>query len=97
MAQNIRITIAGKTFAVVASDAAQERAMRLAAEHINAKFASLDSRFPDKLFEDKLLLVALGESVSKILLQERLKDVADEAGDLERQIDAYLKDAESNR
>lgn len=91
MAQNITLTIAGKTFAVVAADAAQERAMRIAAEQINAKLTNLDAKFPDKPFADKLLLVALSESVSKVLLQDQSKAVAEEAGGLERLIDGYLK------
>lgn len=88
--QNITLQIAGKEFALKASSPEQEQAMRLSAERINATLAKYDEKYPGKPLDDKLIFVCLNETVSRILMQNKLSALSAEVTALKDDTDAYL-------
>lgn len=92
--QNITLKIAGKEFALRASSPEMEQAMRIASEHINASLAKYDQKYPGKPLDDKLIFVCLNETVSKILMQNRISALSVEVNSLKNDTDAYLKGIE---
>lgn len=90
MAQNITIKIAGKEFPLSSSGEESERMMRLAAEDVGKLLAKYDAKMPDRSLEDKLILVALGETVEKIRVHSRISEIAAEADSLKSEIAGYL-------
>ena len=90
MAQNIKLKIAGNEYPMVAPTPEMEEAMRLAADEINRKFYSYDSKYPDKTTLDKLIIVTLNETVNRIACQKRMQQLGEEAKELQDDLDAYL-------
>lgn len=96
MGQNITLKIAGKDYSLKASTPEMERYMRLASEEINKLMAKYDEKFPDRNTEDKMAFVALNETVSKIMNQDKVSSIQEEALSLKSEIDNYLKDKTGN-
>lgn len=90
MAQNIKLKIAGNEYPMVAATPEMEEAMRLAAEEINRKFNSYDSKYPDKAPLDKLIIVTLNETVNRIACQKKMQQLGVEAKELQDEIEAYV-------
>ena len=90
MSQNIKLKIAGIEYPMVATSPEMEEAMRLAADEINRKYYSYDSKYPDKSALDKLIIVTLNETVNRIACQKRKQQLGAEAKELQEDLDAYL-------
>ena len=90
MDQSITINLAGRELHLKASSPDMERLMRLAADDINAKLESYTVRYMDRSFEDKLAVVALQETVNRLVAQKRLNAASSEADALKGELDAYL-------
>ena len=91
MDQSITIKIAGNDFSLKASSPEMEQYMRLAAEDINRRLAAYDDKYPDKQLADKLSLVALNETVSRIGALARLDALKKESDTLQSELSAYLE------
>ena len=91
MAQNIKLRIAGIEYPMVANTPEMEETMRLAADEINRKYSSYDSKYPDKSTLDKLIIVTLNETVNRIACQKMMQQLGAEAKELQDDLDAYLE------
>ena len=77
MDQSITLTIAGKVYPLKAATPEMEQAMRIAAEAIGKRLAQYDAKYPDKDLTDKLVFVALNESVNRIAAQRKFAALED--------------------
>lgn len=94
MEQNITIKIAGKDYALKVTSPEMEQLMRMAAETINEKLMDYDSKYPEKTLADKLALISLTVTVSKLSYYRKLKSVNEEAKRMLDQTNSYLKNNE---
>ncbi len=94
MEQNITIKIAGKDYALKVTSPEMEQLMRMAAETINEKLMDYDSKYPEKTLADKLALISLTVTVSKLSYYRKLKSVNEEAKRMLDQTSSYLKNNE---
>ena len=94
MEQNITIKIAGKDYALKVTSPEMEQLMRIAAETINEKLMDYDSKYPEKTLADKLALISLTVTVSKLSYYRKLKSVNEEAKRMFDQTNSYLKNNE---
>lgn len=94
MEQNITIKIAGKDYALKVTSPEMEQLMRIAAETINEKLMDYDSKYPEKTLADKLALISLTVTVSKLSYYRKLKSVNEEAKRMLDQTSSYLKNNE---
>ena len=94
MEQNITIKIAGKDYALKVKSPEMEQLMRIAAETINEKLMDYDSKYPEKTLADKLALISLTVTVSKLSYYRKLKSVNEEAKRMLDQTNSYLKNNE---
>ncbi|MDD5951246.1 MAG: cell division protein ZapA [Bacteroidales bacterium] len=94
MEQNITIKIAGKDYALKVTSPEMEQLMRMAAETINEKLMDYDSKYPEKTLADKLALISLTVTVSKLSYYRKLKSVNEEAKRMLDQTNSYLKNSE---
>ena len=94
MEQNITIKIAGKDYALKVTSPEMEQLMRIAAETINEKLMDYDSKYPEKTLADKLALISLTVTVSKLSYYRKRKSVNEEAKRMLDQANSYLKDNE---
>ncbi|MCI5619037.1 MAG: cell division protein ZapA [Rikenellaceae bacterium] len=94
MEQNITIKIAGKDYALKVTSPEMEQLMRIAAETINEKLMDYDSKYPEKTLADKLALISLTVTVSKLSYYRKLKSVNEEAKRMLDQTNSYLKNNE---
>ncbi|MBQ9547630.1 MAG: cell division protein ZapA [Bacteroidales bacterium] len=97
MEQSIKLKIAGKEFSLKAKSPEQESLMRRAAERINASLAKYDEKFPQLERVDKLIFVALNESVSALSLREQSEQSTAGLEALAASLDAYLNDIKTDR
>lgn len=93
---SIKIKIAGKEYTLVATQES-EHYMRLAADKINAMLADYDTRYPDQTMVDKLVFVALTNTISMFVAKKGLAQSTDETAKLEKDLKAYLNKIETNR
>lgn len=89
--QRIRLVIGGRAYPMEAESPEMERLLRLAAEDVNEMLAALNEKFPTTPFEDKLMIVAVRESVAKLLSQGNMQRFEDEADALGKDLAAYLE------
>ena len=92
MDQKITIKLGGKEFKLTASSPQQEEAIRLATNTINNRLQELTTRHPGKPIVDLMAMVALNETVSRIILQKDLKKFDAESGKLGEDLERYLSD-----
>ena len=87
---SITLKIAGKEDTLVATQES-EHYMRLSADKINAMLADYDARYPDQTLADKLVFVALMNTISMLVAKKGLAQNTDEIAKLEKELKAYLK------
>ena len=97
MAQSITLKIAGKEYSLVAKDSEMEHYMRCAASDINAMLSTYDKKFPDKPELDKLVFVALNQTVGKLNALHRLEVINSQETKLEKDLQGYLDKLETPR
>ena len=90
MDRKITIKIGAKEFKLTASSPQQEEAIRLAANTINNRLQEYTTRHPGKPIVDIMAMVALNETVSRIVLQKELKNVDAECGKLGEDLERYI-------
>ena len=73
MGQKVTLKIGGRDYSLTAESEELEQMMRLAAVDVDKSLTQFNARFPDTSLEDKLIFVAVQETVRK-----------DAAGDLFR-------------
>ncbi|MBO4466430.1 MAG: cell division protein ZapA [Bacteroidales bacterium] len=93
---SITLKIAGKEYSLVATQES-EHYMRMAADKINAMLADYDTRYPDQTLADKLVFVALTNTISMLVAKKGLAQNTDETAKLEKELKAYLNKIETNR
>lgn len=91
MAQNIKLKILGTEYPMAVTSEEMEYAMRTAADEINKKYDTYDSKYPGKPQLDKLVLVTLNETVNRIACQMKMEALGTEASSLKDEIESYLK------
>lgn len=96
MAQSITIKIAGCEYPMKVTSPEMEQAMRIAAETINKRLTAFDVKYPNKTLSDKLIFIALNETMNKIHSQRDLAKVGNEAAALQKDLEAYLKTIENS-
>ena len=90
MDRKISIKIGSREFNLTASSPQQEEAIRLAAITINKRLQDYTTRHPGKNIVDIMSMVALNETVSRIVLQKELKSRDAETAKLGEDLDRYL-------
>lgn len=90
MDRKITIKIGEKEFKLSASSPQMEEAIRLAAGTINNRLKDYTTRHPGKPMVDIIAMVALNETVSRIILQKELKHVDAECDKLGEDLERYL-------
>lgn len=94
MEQSITLKIAGKEFPLKVTSPEMEQVMRIAAEKINEKLTAYDAKFPGKELVDKLIFVALTETVSRLTTQRKLSLELEQEKALLSQIECYMEKIE---
>ena len=94
MDQSINLKIAGKEYPLKVSTPEMEEVLRSAAEDIQAMLNRYTEKFHDKNLEDKLVFVALQETVQKISAQRKLQSLSDEVATFSSDMATYLKGTE---
>ncbi len=95
--QSITLRIAGKEYPLKAKSPEAEQVMRLAAEEINNMLSFYNTNYPDQSDFDKLVLVALGQSVGKINASRAAARLSADMDNLDDQLGGYLASIEKNR
>ena len=90
MDRKISIKIGTREFKLSASSPQQEEAIRLAAQTINKRLQDLTTHHPGKNMVDIMSMVALNETVSRIVLQKELKSRDAETEKLGKDLERYL-------
>ena len=90
MDRKISIKIGTREFKLTASSPQQEEAIRLAAQTINNRLQDYTTRHPGKNMVDIMSMVALNETVSRIVLQKELKSRDAESDKLSEDLQRYL-------
>ena len=90
MDRKISIKIGAREFKLTASSPQQEEAIRLAAQTINNRLQDYTTRHPGKNMVDIMSMVALNETVSRIVLQKELKSRDAESDKLSEDLQRYL-------
>ena len=90
MDRKISIKIGAREFKLTASSPQQEEAIRLAAQTINNRLQDYTTRHPGKNMVDIMSMVALNETVSRIVLQKELKCRDAESDKLSEDLQRYL-------
>lgn len=90
MDRKITIKIGDKEFKLTASSPQMEEAIRLAAGTISNRLKDYTTRHPGKPIVDIMSMVALNETVSRIILQKELKSVDAESDKLVEDLERYL-------
>lgn len=93
---SIVLKIAGKEYKLVATQES-EHYMRMASEQINSMLADYNQRYPDQTLSDKLVFVALTNTISMLIAKKGLAQNNEETLKLEKDLKAYLKKIETNR
>lgn len=93
---SITLKIAGKEYTLVATQES-EHYMRLASDKINSMLADYDQKYPDQTVADKLVFVALMNTISMLVAKKGLAQNTDETAKLEKELKAYLNKIETNR
>ncbi|MBO4447443.1 MAG: cell division protein ZapA [Bacteroidales bacterium] len=91
MAQSIKIKIAGREYPFQVTSEDQEHYMRLAADDVNETLATYSQKFPDKELADKLVFVALIETMARLRFQKKAALAEQEANSLGSELKAYLE------
>ena len=93
---SITLKIGGKEYKLVATQES-EHYMRLAADRINSMLEEYDAKYPDQTMADKLVFVALMNTISMLVAKKGLAQNTDELAKLEKELKAYLNKIETNR
>ncbi len=93
---SITLKVAGKEYSLVATQES-EHYLRLAAETINTALDGYDRRYPNQTQMDKLVLVALSETVSKLVIKRNYDRSSESVSRLERELHSYLDKTGTNR
>ncbi|MCR5004246.1 MAG: cell division protein ZapA [Bacteroidales bacterium] len=94
MEQSITIRIAGQDYPLKAKTPEMEELMRTAAENINQKLAAYDAKIRGRSLSDKLTFVSLNETVARLQLEKKLKDLEEKVSVLHRVTESYLDKTE---
>ncbi len=94
MEQSITIRIADQEYPLKAKSPEMEQLMRLAAENVNQKLAAYNAKIRGRSLADKLTFVSLNETVARLQLEKRLKDLEDKVKALHLDTEAYLEKTE---
>ena len=97
MSQSIKLKIAGKEYSLVAKDAEMEHYMRFAARDINQMIETYNKKYPDTQLFDKLVFVALHQTVGKLSSLHKLEVLKGQEDKLEKDLQAYLDKLDINR
>lgn len=89
--QRITLFVAGKEFKHTAENPQMERCMRKAADEVNKMLEELEISYQAVPFEDKLSLIALRQTVAKLVAQEELAGQRDELRSMDGALASYLK------
>ncbi|MCR5561240.1 MAG: cell division protein ZapA [Bacteroidales bacterium] len=95
--QNITLRIAGKEYPLRVKSPEAEQVYRLAAEDINNTLSVYNANYPDKSDYDKMVLVCLGQAVSKITVKRTAARLASDLDTLDDELGNYLAGIEKNR
>ena len=88
--QSITVKIAQRSYTLKASSPEHESLMRYAADSVNKLLDSYNERFPGTSLEDKMVFVALNESMAKFAAQRAAFSYRSEQEQLEKDISEYL-------
>ena len=97
MSQSIKLKIAGKEYSLVAKDAEMQHYMRFAARDINQMIETYNKKYPDTQLFDKLVFVALNQTVGKLSSLHKLEVLKGQEDKLEKDLQAYLDKLDINR
>jgi len=90
MDRKITIKIGTREFKLTASSPQQEEVIRRAALTINNRLQDYTVRHPGKNIVDIMSMVALNETVSRIVLQQELRQRDTECEELGEDLERYL-------
>lgn len=90
MDRKISIKIGTREYKLTASSPLQEEAIRLAAQTINKRLQEYSISHPGKNLVDIMSMVALNETVARIVLQKELKVRDAESEKLSEDLQRYL-------
>jgi len=96
MAQSIKIKIAGKEYPFQVTSEEMEHYMRLAAEDVNETLGTYSAKFPDKELSDKLVFVALIETIGKLKALKKADTGDRELKSLGSALQSYLDSVSKN-
>ena len=91
MAQNIKITIAGRPYSITALSADHEEIIRKAAAEVNQKISEHQEMFPNKVLIEILSLMVLNTNIANILLQKKVERITDAEKGLANELERYLE------
>lgn len=91
MEQNIKITIASRTYSLKASSQRKEELIRKAAVEINQTYNAYIEKFPGRGTADIMSFVALNICMNNIELKEELLDAQKEITAFDNEIENYLE------
>lgn len=86
---SITLKVAGREYSLVAT-AETEHYLRRGADRINAALADYDRRYPSQTLVDKLVFVALTESVSLLSTKRNLDRETADVAKLSGELHSYL-------
>ena len=95
--QSITVKIAQRSYTLKAGSPEHESLMRLAADSVNKLLDSYNQRFPRTSLEDKMVFVALNESMAKFAAQKAAYSYQSEQEKLERDISGYILSESKSR
>lgn len=90
MAQNITVKLVGKEYNFTAQTSEMEQYLRCAADDVNARFDNYTQKYPDKSYDDKLALTALGIGTHMLQFKRKLGTLNQELEELKALTDDYL-------
>ena len=91
MGQKITLKIGGRDYPLTAESEELEQMMRLAAVDVDKALTQFNARFPDTSLEDKLVFVAVQETVRKLYAKKKWQVLKDEVLSLDAKLASYLE------
>lgn len=91
-AQKISLKIYLRNFETTVSSPEEEQLTRRAASQLNEIITEYNSLYPDRDIIDKLIFIALQQSVKKLFLEKEIAKIDYEQSQMASQISEYLKD-----
>ena len=94
MDRKISIKIGDREYKLTASSPQQEEAIRLATQTINKRLHDYTTSHPGKNLVDIMSMIALSETVARIVIQKELKSRDAESEKLSEDLQRYLSGTE---